>query len=104
MTRSYTFTLTSVGKAYNLWTDLILPTLIDPQFSSNTPYVPSNVQELTIQNQTGASALTWGTMILSTAAGSIYTKRASVNSIDLKKETLNPGANPMTVVVSIIAN
>jgi hypothetical protein len=101
MTRNWTFTLTDITKTYNLWNDLIAPTVLDLTFS-NVPYIPKTVQELKVQNQTAGTISTWSSIQLS--GGSWDVKRAAVNSIDLSKETLSTDTNPTVLYVAIIAN
>ena len=100
MTRSWTFTLTDITKTYNLW-DLISATIADLTFS-NSAFVPSMVQELKIQNQTPGVVITWSNFSLT--SGSWDVKRAAVNSINLKAETVSTDTNPGVIYVAIIAN
>lgn len=102
MTRSWSFTLAGTGASFNLWTQLINPTIIDPTFS-NSPYVPSRVQELTIEVLTPATMLTWGSMQVSAGINNAITMRSSTNSIDLKSQTLIAGTGGMIIAVSIVA-
>jgi hypothetical protein len=102
MTRSWLFTLTDVTKTYNLWYDLIA---MIPGFDvsfSNFPCVPSMVQELKVQNQSPGTNINWSNFSLAGAFWDV--KRAAVNSIDLKKETLSCDTNPTVAYVTITAN
>ena len=101
MTRNWTFTLTDITKTYNLWNDLIVPTVLDLTFS-NVPYIPKMVQELKVQNQTAGATVTWSKFALS--GGSWDVKRAATNTIDLTKETILVDTNPTVLYVAIIAN
>ena len=100
MTREWLFTLTDITKTYNLWADLIAP-LLDLTMS-NTPYVPSMVQELKVQNQSAGTNAVWSKFALAGAFWDV--KRSAMNSIDLKQETFSTDTNPTVLYVAIIAN
>lgn len=102
MTRSWLFTLTDTTKVYNLWTDLItrLPGF-DPTFS-NFPFVPTQVQELEVQNQTpGATVLRNGFIL---TGGSWDVDRGAANNINVKGKTFQTDTNPTVIYVKLTAN
>lgn len=104
MTRSWTVTLTNITKTYYLW-DLISATIADLTFS-NSPFVPSKVQELTISNQTVSSTLTVNStpVIVGATGTSNIVFRSMLDAIDLKQQTLTTNVNPLVVGINIVAN
>ena len=102
MPRTFSFVLNNADQWYNLWRDFIAPTITDPTFS-NSPYIPSTVSELEIQNKTGSNMrvsdnkLNGGLLI----TGSLL-QRSSLNSIDLKNINFIVDAST-AVNISIIA-
>jgi hypothetical protein len=100
MQREFVFTLTSTTATYNLWKDLILPTITDPTFS-NSPYIPNVGFEIEIQNQTpGATVLRNG---FSLTGGSWDVNRGPVNCLDLNEIGIKTDTNPTSLYVKICA-
>ena len=102
MTREWLFTLTDITKTYNLWDHVIAKTpAFNPTFS-NSPFIPSMVQELKVQNQSAGTNAVWSKFALAGAFWDV--KRSATNSINLKGETFSTDTNPTVLYVAIVAN
>lgn len=104
MTRTWTFTLANANQWYNLWKDLIDPTITDKSFS-NSPYVSDRVSELEIQNLTGGTnLLTAGADLIGgfgLSGQSWDVNRTSKNAIDLRAKNFSTDTAGSKVYVSI---
>lgn len=105
MERDWTFTLTNAGQVYNLWYDLILPTITDRTFG-NSPYVPGMVAELETQNQTAGANITRRTSTtggFQLSSGSWDINRSMSNIIDLKRYNFVTDTGGAVLYVQVIA-
>lgn len=101
MTLNWVFTLATANKLYNLWTDLIVPTFSDPTFS-NSSFVPSQVCEFEIQNQTAGAVVLRDGFVLS--SGSWDIRRSDRNAFCLKTINIQTDTAGTVIYVSITAN